>query len=266
VAVSTTHVAEYRVRFDEADAAGRLRPSGFLRFAQDVAWLHSESAGFGRAWYTGRAMHWLVRDVDLQVMAPVDHGDRLTVSTEVVGWRHVWARRHAEVRRGPAGRRRVHDVEPADGRDRAADGELVAIVETDWVLLTDDGRPGRLPPEMAAFLAPGRTFSRRRLDLAATPSSAARTRERIRPADVDPMGHLNNAAYLDIVDEAVAGLPTAPTDDAATRYRIGYLMPALAGTEVEVACWPAGEGSIACRISDATGSELTRILRSPGGP
>ena len=33
---------EYRVRFDEADADGWLRPSGLLRYAQDMAWRHSD--------------------------------------------------------------------------------------------------------------------------------------------------------------------------------------------------------------------------------
>ncbi len=46
--------AEYRVRFDEADASGLLRPSGLLRYAQDMAWRHSEVAGFGREWYAER--------------------------------------------------------------------------------------------------------------------------------------------------------------------------------------------------------------------
>ena len=44
----------YQVRFDEADAQGLLRPSGFLRYAQDMAWRHSESAGFGLDWYAER--------------------------------------------------------------------------------------------------------------------------------------------------------------------------------------------------------------------
>ena len=45
---------EYRVRFDEADAEGWLRPSGLLRYAQDMAWRHSTEAGFDRGWYDAR--------------------------------------------------------------------------------------------------------------------------------------------------------------------------------------------------------------------
>lgn len=249
VAVPRRFEAEYRVRFDEADANGLLRPSGFLRYAQDIAWLHSEAAGFGRDWYAERAVQWLVRDVDLRILAPVTYGDRLTVSTEVVGWRHVWARRQALVRRG--------DTD-------------VALVETDWVLLGRDGRPARLPDEIAAFLASGQTFARRRLELGPAPTDASRLVTTVRPADVDPMRHLNNAAYLDLIDGAAAtladdapaasGAPAAAASGApaAARYRVSYLLPAPAGATVEVACWPAPDGSVACGIHDDAGVELTR--------
>ena len=51
----------YRVRFDEAGPDGSLKSGGYLRFAQDLAWIHSESGGFGRDWYSERGLTWLVR-------------------------------------------------------------------------------------------------------------------------------------------------------------------------------------------------------------
>jgi len=47
--------AEYRVRFDETDRGGLLRSSGYLRFAQDAAWLAASPtagtwSGPGRCW------------------------------------------------------------------------------------------------------------------------------------------------------------------------------------------------------------------------
>ena len=54
--------APYRVRFDEAGPDGLLRTSVLLRYAQDVAWHHSTSRGFDRAWYAERGLAWLVRD------------------------------------------------------------------------------------------------------------------------------------------------------------------------------------------------------------
>ncbi len=250
--VSRILEAEYRVRFDEADAAGLLRPSGFLRYAQDMAWRHSEVAGFGREWYAERSMQWLVRNVALRITAPVTYGDTVTVRTEVTGWRHVWARRHAEMWR----------TEAADG---PVDGALVAVVDTDWVLLTVDGQPARVPGEIAAYFSPGRTFTRSRVTLPATPPDATRLTTWVRPPDVDPMGHMNNAAYLDVVGDAMARMPAGPAlmPDC---YRVGYLRPAQPGATLIVTCWQTDDGSVACRILDAApdshgeGAELTRVL------
>ena len=42
----------YRVRFDEAGPDGHLRTSGFMRYAQDLAWQHSADLGFDER------LHW----------------------------------------------------------------------------------------------------------------------------------------------------------------------------------------------------------------
>jgi acyl-CoA thioesterase FadM len=251
----------YQVRFDEAGAQGRLRPSGYLRYAQDMAWRHSESAGFGREWYADRALTWLVRNVSLRITAAVTYGEVVGVTTEVIGWRHVWARRQGVLRRGAGA------GEPTTG-EIAASGEVVATVDTDWVLLGGDGRPARVPDEIAEWFAAEPTFERSRVLIPDMPPDATRLATRVRPLDVDPMGHMNNAAYLDVVDEVVAHLPPAgddgaPDDDpVGCLYRVGYLQPALPGARLEVAAWRPDAATIACRICDDGGAELTRVLIS----
>jgi acyl-ACP thioesterase len=233
----------YRVRFDEADADGKLRPSGFVRYAQDMAWRHSEEAGFDRAWYDDRSMHWLVRNVEVHLMGAVGYGEQLSIGTEVTGWRHVWARRHTEIR-----------------RDDAAD-EVVATVDTDWVLLGDDGRRARVPDELTRFFSADETFRRNRVMLPEPHGEPTRLATRVRPLDIDPLRHMNNAAYLDFVDDGLkrmAGLPTRGPDC----YRLGYVRPALPDSAVNVACWPTDEGPVACRIANGEGDELTRVLVS----
>jgi acyl-CoA thioesterase FadM len=141
----------------------------------------------------------------------------------------------------------------------------VATVQTDWVLLRDDGRPARVPGEIAAWFAGQRGFERNRVRLPEAPPDAPRLAIPVRPLDVDPMGHMNNAAYLDVVEEAIARLwSDAGADISGGRsgalYRIGYLRPALPGTELQVLCWRPASGVIACRIGDACDEELTRVL------
>lgn len=243
---------EYRVRFDEADAQGWLRPSGLVRYAQDMAWRHSAEAGFDRAWYRDRGMNWLVRNVKVSLLAPVTYGDLLSISTEVIGWRHVWARRHATIRR----------VGSEDGRGR--DGS-VATVDTDWVLLTDVGRPAKVPAEIGEYFSSATQFTRDRIVLPEPEVEPTTLETRVRPLDVDPMGHMNNAAYVDMIDDGIGRLPRGRRVERFDCYRIGYVLPALPGTSIRVASWPVSETQVACRISTADGVELTKALVSRSG-
>jgi len=241
--------AEYRVRFDEADADGLMRPSSLLRYAQDMAWRHSTAVGFDRDWYAEQGINWLVRNVKLEIDDPVTYGDVLMVSTEVIGWRHVWARRHSEVRR-------------IGSENGGAQGESVATVETDWVALTLEGRPARVPQDFARHFSPDRQFVRSRVLLPEPTEPLSRLATRVRPLDVDPMRHMNNAAYLDMVDDGLSRMSDGERLVSPDCYRIGYVRPALPGTAIEIACWPVAEAQVACRISDGDGNELTRALAS----
>ena len=181
-----THVeVPVRVRFDEAGPDGTLRSSGLLRYAQDVAWIHSEGAGFGRDWYGARQLMWLVRSIVLDVEGAVEYGTTLTVTTEVLGFRRVWARRRSEDFRADA---------PAS---------RVATMIIDWVLLGPSGTPTRVPPEiLGAFPVELPSFEPTRV---AVPSAddAVRHTLSVRPRDLDPMAHVNNAIYLDYLEEGV---------------------------------------------------------------
>ena len=45
-------------------------------------------------------------------------------------------------------------------------------------------------------------------------------------------------------------------------YRIGYVLPALPGTAVDIVSGPVGDEQVACRISTTDGAELTKALVS----
>ena len=96
--------APFRVRFDESGPSGTIRSSVLLRYAGQLAWIHSEGLGFDRAWYRQHGLAWLVRAVDLEILRPIADGDELLGSTEVVGIRRVLARRRRHTR--PRGQRR----------------------------------------------------------------------------------------------------------------------------------------------------------------
>ncbi|HLX35904.1 MAG TPA: thioesterase family protein [Candidatus Limnocylindrales bacterium] len=217
--IDNGYVAGYRVRFDEAGPDGRIRTSALLRYAQDVAWRHSEFLGFDRRWYTERGRWWVVRAVDLEVLAPIPMGRTLRVSTAVVGHRRIWARRLGEC--------------------RLADGTLAAIVTTDWVILDDRGRLVRIPPDFGlSFSNPELPGDIARVEQPEPPPDVHGLELRVRPADLDPMGHVNNAVYVDWLEEALAsaGL-TSATSDLPRGCRVEYRASAAPGDEVAIRTW-----------------------------
>jgi acyl-ACP thioesterase len=218
--------ARYRVRFDEAGANGRLRTSGLLRYAQDVAWQHSDALGFDRAWYRGRGLTWLVRAAEIGVNADPVIGSTLDVSTEVLGYRKVWARRRSEV------------------RDEV--GELRAWVSTDWLLIDDIGRPTRVPGEIGHLLqAPVLGEPMARVSLPELPADAVRRRFSVRRQELDPLAHVNNAVYVDWLEEALdAAGPEGREVVAAAgrRYRLDYAAAAEPAADLETAAWRDGPG------------------------
>jgi medium-chain acyl-[acyl-carrier-protein] hydrolase len=226
----------YRIRFDEADGEGTLRPSGYVRYAQDLAWQHSEARGFDRAWYGERGIGWLVRWVQLEMIEPVQYGATVRVTTEVEGGRRSWARRHTE----------------AHGED----GRLHAIVLTDWILMSDRGRPARVPDEIVRAFSGGAEVEAGRVVLDEPPPGAQMVELTVRPQDVDPMRHVNNAIYFDYVDEVLARIGV---DGGTNRrcYRLEFLRPAMPDERLHATAWRDG-AEIMLLLTGAAGDAVLR--------
>jgi acyl-ACP thioesterase len=233
--------ATYRVRFDEAGPDGRLRTSGFMRYAQDLAWQHSTGLGFGRAWYAERGLTCLVRAAELVVLEPPEMGTNVAARTEIVGIRRVFARRRGEF--------------------RTEDGRLTGRVDTDWVLIDARGAPTRIPPVFGEVFGEGAPLpSIGRVALPATPADAAHVALTVRPHEVDPYAHANNAVYLDWMEEALAAAGAgagaegrAAADGFPRRYRMEFALAAEAGAVLDGAAWRHGDGW-SYRLTGADGS------------
>jgi acyl-ACP thioesterase len=243
--IDNGYLAGYRVRFDEAGANGLLRTSALLRYAQDVAWRHSEQLGFDRAWYQARGLGWVVRGCALEVRQPIPIGHTLRVSTAVVGHRRIWARRLGEC--------------------RLADGQVAATVTTDWVLLDARNRVVRIPPDFGvAFVNPEVRSEILRVE-APVDAPVATTTLRVRPGDLDPLDHVNNAVYVDWLEESLEDAGWASAIAARPRtYRLEYLASAARGDEVAVALH-GGADRWSATIRRADGAELVRAAGAEAG-
>ncbi|MBA2488400.1 MAG: hypothetical protein H0V36_03630 [Chloroflexi bacterium] len=235
----------FRIRFDECGADGMLRDSGLLRYAQEMAWIHSEAAGFDRHWYATRGLIWLVSGAAIEVDRTFQHGETVTVSTEVVEWRRVWARRRSVFARQSEGR--------SEGSASRA--------HIDWVLLGRDGKPVRIPDEiMAAFPdVPVAPFRPVRVVLGDVPSAAEHRQLVVQGRDLDPMAHVNNATYLDLAVESLAILPGPPR-----HWTIEFARPSGPGEALTATAWYEADGSWCYRLAGSDGRDRFRAaLKSP---
>lgn len=236
--IGNGYLTSYRVRFDEAGPDGFARISTLLRYAQDAAWRHSDDLGFNRDWYRDRGVGWVVRAVELELHAPIRMGHTLRVSTAVVGHRRIWARRL--------------------GEGVLADGTLASRITTDWVLLDGRNRIVRIPDDFGVVFVNPEVDSEitRVAQPAGEPVSSLTLR--VHPRDLDPLDHVNNAVYVDWLEEALETAGWKPAARAMPEtWRLEYLASAGAGDEVtvdlhgEAAAWQA-------RIRRSDGAELLR--------
>lgn len=240
--------AAFRVRFDEAGPDGLLRTSSLLRYAQDLASFHAAERGFDRAWHAERGLAWLARTASAAILAPIAHGSSMTGTTRIVGERRVWARRSTEF------------------RDR--DGRLLARTHVDWVLLDGRGAPTRIPPEFeAAFGTPKATLLLGRVALGTPPADARTIDFTVRPQELDPMDHVNNAVYADWLDEAILAAGGEALVRCMPRVaRLEYARSAEPAADLSATVW-SEDGGWSYRLSDSAGGELLRARLEPGtGP
>jgi YbgC/YbaW family acyl-CoA thioester hydrolase len=130
------------------------------------------------------------------------------------------------------------------------DGTVRVDARTDWVYVdAASGRPRRVPPEMEAAFAPqGGAQARDELRVPAPPSGAARAAHRVRVHELDGLGHMNNAAYLDVAGQAMldaldeAGWPLARLIASGAvpvlaEADLEYLDAARYGDTLEIVTW-----------------------------
>jgi acyl-CoA thioester hydrolase len=222
-----------RVRHYECDAHGHVNHANYLRYMEQAAFDASAAVGYDEARYLAMGTLWLIRETDIEYMRPLLYGDTVEISTWVGDFRRVRSRRFYELH-------------------HAASGELVARAQTDWVYLDrESGRPLSVPDEMVAAFAPDQAAPapRERFPAAPPPPPGVYTMNRIVEwRDIDEAGHVNNATYLNYMEESairaarhvgwdverMRGEGFAPF---ARRHRIEYRQQAILGEELTISTY-----------------------------
>jgi acyl-CoA thioester hydrolase len=233
--VTAVFERSFRIRLYECDAYGHVNHATYLRYMQEAALDASAAVGYDIAWYDAAGRYWLILQTGITYLRPLQYEDTVSVKTWVSDFRRATSRRRYQLR-------------------IAGSDELAAEGFSDWVYLdTQSLRPVRVPPHMAeAFTPPGGLPANEGRDpfpeQPPTPEGAYRMRRRTRWSEIDPAGHVNNAAYLTFFEDCAMelmvdrGWPAARMHAdgygiVAREFRIQYQAPALLDDVLEVATW-----------------------------
>jgi len=234
------HSSTFRVRFDECAADGAVRAPVLLRYTIETAFAHSAREGFPLSWYDEHGLYWLVRRVHLDLQGSVHYGVEVTVTTEVVGFRRIWARRRNIM--------------------RAGSGDPVGEITMDWIFTDRDGQPARIVPEMErAFPGRAAPFRVERLDLGEVPPGASVADYIVPGHQADPRGHMSTAGYLDLFEDALHGA-RVDTQGRPAVYELEFLQQSLPGDVLHRRLWSSA-GAWMMSVSTPEGIEVSRALR-----
>ena len=165
------------VRLGDVDARARLRLDAVARYLQDIATDDATDAELDDAF------GWVVRRTMIEVRRAAGLDEQLELSTFCAGTGRSWAERRTSI----AGA-------------RGASIEAVSL----WIRIdSTSGRPTALGDDFVSVYgetAVGRRVSSR-LQLPDPPAGAFRRPWDVRRVDIDPLGHVNNAAQWAIVEE-----------------------------------------------------------------
>lgn len=234
------HSSTFRVRFDECAADGAARAAVLLRYTIETAFAHSAREGFPLAWYDEHGLYWLVRRAHLDLRQPVPYGGEVTVTTEVVGFRRIWARRRNVVHAGP--------------------GEPIGEITMDWIFTDRQGQPARIVPEMErAFPGLAAPFRVERLTLGEAPAASTAADYAVPAHQADPRGHMSTAGYLDLFEDTLHGA-RVDTQRRPAVYEIEFLAQSLPGEVFRRRLWSSA-GAWMMSVSTPEGVEVSRALR-----
>ncbi|HEY9592867.1 MAG TPA: acyl-ACP thioesterase domain-containing protein [Spirochaetia bacterium] len=218
-----THEEPFTVCTWDVDRSDRLTMASAFNFCQEVAGNHARELGVGAEWMRERKLAWVLSRMSLVLTTRPGWGARLVVRTWPRGTDRLFAVRHYEL--------------------FAADGARLGVGRSAWIALNMETlRPRRV--ESLGVAIPDNPG----LDAMADGAAAVEAREGLSPrgehlagySDIDYNGHVNNARYVQWIQDAVPleDLLAAPS----LRMDINYLAEVKPGDRaiLETADLPDG--------------------------
>jgi acyl-ACP thioesterase len=242
--------APRHVHLGDVGGSGALRLEALARYLQDVATDDALDVGL-RAQLGGT---WVLRRLAVEVLEPPLFNDDVELATFCSGWGPAWAERRTDM---------------FDGS-----GRLLTRTVAIWVFIDRaGGKPVNLGEEFFEIYGTAARARRvtARLRHPKAPAGAATRPWPLRESDFDFLDHVNNARYLEAVeDELAARLPKHEVTWAEMEFRGAVErgeeieLATVAGDEVEgeaaLSVWLVSGGSV--RMSTRVGTRFTPVTRA----
>jgi acyl-CoA thioester hydrolase len=230
----------YSIRGIELDATGSVSPGWLSRIFEDTRWRIFIMDDYP---LRGLMEAGVARAGTFEYGAPLAYGDELKIATWVA-------------RVGRTSFDFGHRIL------RSTDGALAARARMTVVNLGPDGRPAPLDPMLASFVTNEPAPAARPWPGDGRPQAWTR-QWTVRPSDQDSFGHVNQARYVDYIDDtrwlaAKAG-EAAGLDGRLEGLSIEYVRETHAGETVHMQTWVTGAHRRAYELRrQATGELLAR--------
>jgi len=239
-----THLftAHFQIRQYELNSHGKLPNSTLQRLFQETATLATRDVGYEVRYHAERESIWIVHQITLEHLRSVRYPDELAITTWLSDTQKVRTHREYLAR-------------------NVQTNEIVARGRAHWVHLDAKTlRPLRLPAELFEKFAPNGKSALVQIEPRAYPAPQIdlpefRATRRVYRYEADEVKHVNNAMYIDWVEEALADAimrPSTPLRSAQDarrlcvyRHDIEYMRSALPGDEVEIVVRLVGVGKTA---------------------
>lgn len=215
---------DYRVRTGDIDQEMRVRLDGIARYLQDIANDNIEVATFADS-----DPFWIIRRTVIDVLEPLTWPSELHLER----WCGALSTRWTDMRVTITGTSKTNRFNPEPRPN--------GLVETEafWINMNSEGMPSRISDLAMDTLTPMTDEHRLRWK-AMNPGKAPAPEELdlpdrehvLRITDFDPFKHLNNAAYLEAVEDEL--VDHQDLLDGPHRAVIEYLRPITPGTRVTV--------------------------------
>jgi acyl-CoA thioesterase FadM len=229
--VSPSYTLPLRVPLYDLDLRDEVSCATLFRYFEETAIQASGHLGFTFDWYRARGQFWVIRSLRLKRTGAAHFQDELEIRTWVSAMTRVRADRNYLVR-------------------RVRDGRVLARATANWVYLdTRTLFPARIAPEIVGLFKDTEPAALPPRELRASLFSPDETlrgvmTRRAQYFEADSARHVNNAIYVDWLEEAVRDTLLAhgyalPLDGGPSlwfyRHALEYLNSARPGDHLEIA-------------------------------